>query len=129
MKKLFLAAALAATLSPSVAFADVNEALENICSIVKADDTSELRKKMRVVQSEYKLRLGDFYQGVSCGGLSLIRHAVSNGAIEAGELMIKKMRKSDLETPESDGQTLQQWLSTNGHAGSNLATVLAERIS
>ena len=61
---------------------DVNEALANICTIVQADDKGELRKKMRRVQSDFKLKLRDYYSGVSCGGQSLIRTALTNNAVE-----------------------------------------------
>ncbi|CAA0366810.1 conserved exported hypothetical protein [Alteromonas infernus] len=69
---------------------DVNEALANICTIVQADDKGELRKKMRRVQSDFKLKLRDYYSGVSCGGQSLIRTALSNNAVEVGTLLVKK---------------------------------------
>ena len=47
---------IAATLGVSgVAQADVNEALANICTIVQADDKGELRKKMRSVESDYRM--------------------------------------------------------------------------
>merc|ERR1712053_33784 len=57
---------------------DINEALANICTIVQADDKGELRKKMRSVQSDYKLKLRDYYSGISCNGQSLIRTALLN---------------------------------------------------
>ena len=56
----------------NAAQADVNEALANICTIVQADDKGELRKKMRRVQSDFKLKLHDYYSGISCNGNSLI---------------------------------------------------------
>ena len=43
----------------AIAHADVSEALANICTIVQADDKGELRKKMRSVQSDFKLKLRD----------------------------------------------------------------------
>merc|ERR1712173_180968 len=50
---------IAATLGVSgVAQADVNEALANICTIVQADDKGELRKKMRSVESDYRMKKG-----------------------------------------------------------------------
>eukprot|EP00534_Pseudo-nitzschia_fraudulenta_P006179 CAMPEP_0201188848 /NCGR_PEP_ID=MMETSP0851-20130426/136477_1 /ASSEMBLY_ACC=CAM_ASM_000631 /TAXON_ID=183588 /ORGANISM="Pseudo-nitzschia fraudulenta, Strain WWA7" /LENGTH=113 /DNA_ID=CAMNT_0047474563 /DNA_START=10 /DNA_END=348 /DNA_ORIENTATION=+ len=88
---------------------DVNEALANICTIVQADDKGELRKKMRRVQSDFKLKLRDYYSGVSCGGQSLIRTALTNNAVEVGTLLVKKMPSKDLSEPESDGKTLQAW--------------------
>ncbi|MFT5924448.1 MAG: hypothetical protein ACI9LE_001447 [Paraglaciecola sp.] len=45
--------------------ADVSEALQNICTIMKTDGKCELRKIKRV-QSDFKLK--DYYTGVSCVG-------------------------------------------------------------
>ena len=108
--------------------ADVNAALANICTIVKADDKSELRKKMKRVQTDYKLKLQDYYNGVSCGGNSLIRHAFLANATEAGKLLVKKMPKSSLNAPESDGQTLRAWVHANGMMDSPIAAALNDRI-
>ena len=108
--------------------ADVNTALQNICTIVKADDKSELRKKMKKVQSDYKLKLQDYYTGISCGGESLIRTAFKNNAVEAGTLLVKKMPKSQLNSPEKDGKTLRAWVNDQGLMDSALAKVLNDRI-
>ena len=83
---------------------------------------------MRAVESDYRLKLRDYYAGVSCGGNSLIRTAMLNNAIEVGELLVKKMPKNDLEAPEADGKTLQAWVAENGLQGSPLAAVINERI-
>jgi hypothetical protein len=80
--------------------ADINEALQNICTIVKADDKGELRKKMKRVQSDFRLKLKDYYTGISCGGNNLIRTAMLNNAIETGTLMVNKTLKGDLTAPE-----------------------------
>ena len=111
-----------------VAQADVNAALANICTIVQADDKGQLRKKMKKVQSDFNLRLQDYYAGVSCGGNSLIRTAMLSNATEAGTLLVKKMPKKDLSAPESDGKTLQAWVAEQGLATNPVATVLSERI-
>ncbi|MBU2878316.1 MULTISPECIES: DUF3718 domain-containing protein [Aliiglaciecola] len=108
--------------------ADVNEALKNICTIVQADDKTELRKKMKVVQTDYRLKLQDYYASVSCNGESLIRTAFKAGAIETGTLLVKKMPKSQLNAPESDGKTLRAWVSEQGLMDSAIASVLNERI-
>ena len=100
---------------------DVNEALANICTIVQADDKGELRKKMRRVQSDY-------YSGVSCGGQSLIRTALTNNAVEVGTLLVKKMPSKDLSEPESDGKTLQAWIAEQGLQSSPISAELNERI-
>ena len=108
--------------------ADVAEALQNICTIVKADDKSELRKKMKRVQSDYRLKLQDYYTGITCGGNSLIRTAMLNDAVETGTLMVKKMSKSDLSAPEKDGKTVVAWASENGLTPSPIVAVLNDRI-
>ncbi|WP_100643020.1 DUF3718 domain-containing protein [Alteromonas facilis] len=126
--KTSIAIAAASFVFSGTAHADVNEALANICNIVQADDKGELRKKMKMVQSDYNLRLSDYYTGVSCGGNSLIRTAILNNAVEAGELLVKKMPKSALNEPEADGKTLQAWITEQGLAANPVASVLAERI-
>ena len=112
----------------TVASADVNEDLANICTIVKANDKGELRRKMKRVQADYKLKLPDYYSGISCGGMSLIRLAFSNDANDVGKLMIKKMPKSILIAPESDGKTLRAWVSEAGLMEKPLAETLNKRI-
>lgn len=108
--------------------ADINAALQNICTIVKTDDKGELRKKMKKVQSDYRLKLKDYYSGISCGGNSLIRTAMLSSAVETGTLLVKKMPKKELAAPEKDGKTLQAWVAENGLDGSPIATVLSDRI-
>jgi hypothetical protein len=109
--KTSIAIATASLIFAGTAQADVSEALQNICTIVKADDKGELRKKMKRVQSDYRLQLKDYYTGVSCGGNSLIRTAMLNNAIETGTLMVKKMPKGDLSSPENAGIVLERtWL-------------------
>ncbi|WP_218311961.1 DUF3718 domain-containing protein [Alteromonas antoniana] len=122
---LFLSLTLVA--SPFAA-ADVNQALANICTIVQADDKGELRKKMRMVESDYRMKLKDYYSGVSCSGNSLIRTAALNNAIETGTLLVKKMPRGDLSAPEADGKTLQAWLTEQGLQDSPLAAVINERM-
>ena len=126
--KTSLAIATVSLAFAGTAQADVNVALQNICTIVKADDKSELRKKMKKVQADYKLKLQDYYNGISCGGNSLIRTAFLNNATEAGTLLVKKMPKSQLNTPESDGKTLRAWVSEQNMMESPLAKVLNDRI-
>ena len=126
--KTSIAIATVSFLMAPAAHADVNAALANICNIVKADDKGQLRKKMKKVQSEYSLKLQDYYSGVSCGGNSLIRTAVLNNAVEAGTLLVKKMPKKHLAAPEQDGKTLQAWVAEQGLADNAVAQVIADRI-
>lgn len=108
--------------------AGVEDALANICAIVKADDEGELRKKMKAVRSDYSLQLRDYYTGISCGGNSLIRLAILNNATEAGTLLVKKMPKKELGKPEKDGKTLQAWINEQGLADNAVALVVKDRI-
>lgn len=112
----------------SQAYADVNEALANICTIVEADDKSELRKKMRTVQSDFRLKLHDYYSAISCNGESLIRTALKNNAVEVGTILVKKMPSRDLTAPEADGKTLQAWIEEQGLQDSPIAAELSARI-
>ncbi|MFT4994282.1 MAG: hypothetical protein ACI965_001305 [Paraglaciecola sp.] len=120
-------ATLSLTLS-GTAHADINDALQNICTIVKADDKNELRKKMKMVQSDFRLKLKDYYSGISCNGNSLIRTAMKNNAIKTGTLLVKKMPRGDLQSPEQDGKTVSAWATENGLDGSPIVAVLNERI-
>ena len=126
--KTSIAIATMSLLTAGNAQADVGEALQNICTIVKADDKGELRKKMKRVQSDYNLKLKDYYTGVTCGGNSLIRTAMLNNSEETGTLMVKKMPKRDLKAPEKDGKTVLIWASENGLDASPIVTALNDRI-
>lgn len=128
LMKTSIAIATASLIFAGSAHADVSEALQNICTIVKADDKGELRKKMKIVQSDYKMKLQDYYSGVSCGGNSLIRTAMLSNAVETGTLMVKKMPKGDLSAPEQDGKTISAWAAENGLDSSPIAVALKDRI-
>ncbi|WP_416305539.1 DUF3718 domain-containing protein [Neptunicella sp. SCSIO 80796] len=129
MKKSLIIATLATALVSPFCFADINEDLQNICTIVKNDDKGELRKKMRTVQNDYNLRLGDYYTGISCGGNSLIRYSMQNNSAEVGTYMIKKMSKKDLSAAESDGMAIKQWAESNGFIDSEIGQELVARLN
>ncbi|MBN7820844.1 DUF3718 domain-containing protein [Bowmanella sp. Y26] len=127
-KRTLVTAILAAAFSvPSLA--DINADLQNICTIVKNNDKSELRKKMKKVRDDYNLKLGDVYEGISCEGLSLIRYAMLNSADDAGEYMVKSMSRSDLQKTEKDGSTVEQWAEANGHLKSATGLALVDRLN
>jgi hypothetical protein len=126
--KTSIAIATASIIFSGNAHADINDALQNICTIIKADDKGELRKKMKRVQSDYRLKLKDYYTGISCGGNSLIRTAMLNDAVETGTLMVKKMPRGDLSSPEKDGKTVLAWASENGLDASPIVAALNDRI-
>lgn len=110
------------------ATADIDADLQNICTIVKNNDKGELRKKVKNIKKNYKMNLGVYYGGVSCGGTSMIRYALTNSANEVGTFLVKKMKKKDLKSAEADGQTLQQWAESNGHGASPIIASLISRI-
>lgn len=109
--------------------ADPAVELVNICTIIKKDDKSELRKKLKRIKNEYKLRLGDYYSGIRCGGDSMIRFAMSNDAAMTGGYLISQMRKSELRTAEQDGKTVMQWAEETGYIESSVGEALLSRIS
>jgi hypothetical protein len=83
---------------------------------------------MKVVQSNFRLKLKDYYTGIKCNGTSMIRAAVLSNSVEAGTLLVKKMPKKDLKKPEDDGKTLQAWIAEQGLSDNPIAVVLDERI-
>ena len=126
--KTSIAIIAASLMFTGTAHADINAALQNICTIVKTNDKGELRKKMKKVQADYRLKLKDYYSGVTCGGNSLIRTAMLSNAVDTGTLLVKKMPKKVLGAPEKDGKTLSAWVAEQGLDGNPVATVLAGRI-
>ena len=131
MNKLYLKLALVGALlvPPMPSMADPSMELANICTIIKNNDKSELRKKLKKVKKEYKLRLGDYYSAISCQGNSMIRHAMTSSAGEAGEYLVSQMKKSDLKKAEGDGKTIKQWAEENGHIASATGSALVERLN
>jgi hypothetical protein len=126
--KTSIAIATATLLFTGNVHADISDVLQNICTIIKADDKGELRRKMKRVQSDFNLKLKDYYTAVSCDGNSLIRTALLNNAEKTGTLMVKKMPKGDLSAPEEDGKTVLAWASENGLSTSPIVAVLNDRI-
>lgn len=98
---------------------NANEQLAaSLCDYVAANDKSRIRKKLK----ESRAKLRNIYDGISCGGNTLIRHAVSNNADEAGIFIVKKLPKSQLA---QSGDVA--WADSNGHSGSAVITALKER--
>lgn len=129
LKKILIPLLAVAPLTFSTsASAEIEAALANICEIVKTDDKGELRKKMNTVRSNYSLQLRDYYNGITCGGNSLIKLAILNNSVEAGTLLVKKMPKKLLSEPENDGKTLQAWISEQGLTDNQVAKELLDRI-
>ncbi|WP_102794321.1 DUF3718 domain-containing protein [Bowmanella denitrificans] len=129
MQKRIVATAVLALGIAMPGWADLNADLQNICTIVKNNDKSELRKKMKKVRDDYNLKLGDYYDGISCENQSLIRYAMMNNSDDAGEYMVKSMSRGDLSKPEKDGQTIEQWAEANGHLKTATGVALVDRLN
>ena len=84
-------------LLPTTALASADEALQNICTIVAADDVRELRKKDRKVRVDYGLQIKDYFEGISCNGDDLLVHSQNNNSQKALSYILKKLPKSYLE--------------------------------
>lgn len=108
--------------------AGLNEELSSICRIIVKDDKSEFRKKIRTVEIDYRLKLHDYYSGITCDGHSLIRTAMLANAIKVGTLMVKKMPRKNLSSPEHDGKTLQVWVDEQGLDKNKIARILKQRM-
>ena len=92
------------------------------------DDKSEFRKKIRTVEIDYRLKLHDYYSGITCDGHSLIRTAMLANATKVGTLMVKKMPRKDLSSPEQDGKTLLVWVDEQGLDKNKIARILKQRM-
>lgn len=114
--------------SVNASSSEIEAALANICDIVVTDDQGELRKKMRTVQSNFNLKLRDYYSGISCSGKSLIKLAIVNNSVEAGTLLVKNMPKKLLAAPEHDGKSLQAWIDEQGVSDNQIVKELLDRI-
>jgi hypothetical protein len=90
----------------------------SLCDYVAADDKNRIRKKLK----ETRVKLRNIYDGISCGGNNLIRHAVINNADKAGTYIVKQISKGDLA-----GSGDAAWADANGHSGSAIITALKSR--
>lgn len=132
MKKTIIASIFgASTLLFSVASqAGVEERLERslagICATVEADDQMRFRKKVNDVRRSFNLRIRGFYEGVSCEGKSLIEYAIEKNAEGVGSYVARRIASEADTLKASNGQSVSQWINTNGHAGHPIAKALAD---
>jgi len=85
------------TLSPVTKANEVNDALQNICKIVKNDDKALLRKKVGSVKKEFLLRFDKYYEDISCGGMSLLEYADKSESLDSLKFMVSKLKVSTLK--------------------------------
>ena len=95
-----------------------DQLVASICDYVAADDKNRLRKKL----DDSRLKLRNVYDDISCGGNSLLRHAMASNATSAGEFIVKQLPKNKLA---SSGD--YEWASANGHGASAIAAAIKDR--
>ncbi|WP_218352788.1 DUF3718 domain-containing protein [Alteromonas lipotrueiana] len=122
---------LLASVAISCAFsvqADIETDLTNICHLVNTDDRSGFRKKIRTVEIDYRLKLQDYYEGITCNGHSLVRTAILKNSLGVGTLLVKTLPRNHLKSPEQDGVTLQAWVNQRGLQRNKIAKILQHRL-
>ena len=77
-----------------------------LCDFTKANDRSNLRKKL----TQAHIRLRQIYGGFYCEGVSLYRLAVKYNANEAAEYIAGQLGAAGLSVPERDGKTCVDWV-------------------
>ena len=106
------------TLSTPAKSADVESLLAGLCDNVANDNKSRLRKKLK----EAGVKLRNIYDGITCGGLPLVRYAMLKNAQSTGSFIVKRMPASHFA---SSGDL--DWANANGHGGSDIAKAIQKR--
>ena len=114
---------------PMKAVASLEDELANICTIVKNDDKTQLRKKLTRIEKEYRLKLAKFYDSLRCNNLELIRFAVIHNSDDAGVYLTRKLSRSSLGKMSDDGLTLQSWAEVNGYTSSKIIESVIKRLN
>lgn len=118
LSKLVVVAAVAAGSFTFTAPVNAEDQLAvSICEYIAADDKNRLRSKLK--SSRVKIR--NVYDAIKCNGNNLLRHAVANNAVDAGEYVVKNLSKSSL----SDGADIA-WAESN-FASSPLIPIIKDR--
>jgi hypothetical protein len=71
---------------------------------VQADDNGQLRKKIKVVEVEYRINVQSNDIAGSLSDDSLIRSTLVSNPMEAGTLLVRKLPKGDVNVTETDGK-------------------------
>lgn len=113
-----LALLMSLSYTPKAQASDINSLLAGICENVASDNKSRFRKKLK----EAGVKLRNIYDGISCGGMNLVRYAMSNNAQKTGTFIVKRMPSSHFA-----GSGDADWAGSNGHGGSDIAKAIAAR--
>lgn len=104
--------------SPAAKSADVGALLAGICDNVATDNKSRFRKKLK----EAGVKLRNIYDGISCGGVPLVRYAIKSGAVKTGSFIVKRLPASHFA-----GSGDAEWAASNGFGDSAIVKAIAER--
>ncbi len=115
--------------TPMKAVASLEDELANICTIVKNDDKTQLRKKLTRIEKEHRLKLSKFYDSLRCNNLELIRFAVIHNSDDAGVYLTRKLSRTSLGKVSEDGLTLQSWAEANGYTSSKIIESVIKRLN
>ena len=121
-----LASTLLLTISP-LANASLEDELSNLCTIIKNDDKSQLRKKLSRIEKTYRLKLTKYYAKLGCNNVELLRFAVIHQANDAGVYLTRKLTKSSLSKKGEDGLSLAEWAEANGYNDSPIIVNIVKR--
>lgn len=119
-------AALSLAVSPS-ASASVEDELSNLCTIIKNDDKSQLRKKLSRIEKTYRLKIAKYYTKLGCNNVELLRFAVIHKATETGVYLTRKLPKASLGRKGDDGLSLTEWAEANGYNDSPIIANVVKR--
>lgn len=109
-----IALVMSLSFSPKAEAADINSLLAGICENVASDNSKKLK--------EAGVKLRNIYDGISCGGMNLVRYAMSKNAQKTGTFIVKRMPSSHFK-----GSGDADWAAANGHGGSDIASAIASR--
>lgn len=98
---------------------------EGLCSAIVADD----RQRMRTILSNHNIRLRNVFTSVRCNGYSLLQFAITAEAIDVGEMLIRLLPTSAIESDKINGESVIHWAEKAGYGSSPVLAVVRERMS
>lgn len=104
--------------APKAEARDLGALLAGICDTVESDNKSRFRKKLK----DARVKLRNIYDGVTCGGLPLVRYAMQANANSVGEFIVSRMPASHFA-----GSGDADWAAANGFGDSEIAKAIASR--
>ncbi|MCL1076683.1 DUF3718 domain-containing protein [Parashewanella spongiae] len=120
MRSIILAGVVLIATSFIVPTSHANEQLLiSVCSYVKDNDKSRLRKKLK----EGRITLRNIYADLKCNSNNLLQTAYSSSADEVGEYIVKRVSSKALTQSK-----VWDWANANGHADSPITAALKSKL-